>query len=229
MSKLTDALAALKKVSKGEGVVSMNAEELTDYAQEQILKSGQDDDEGQARIAALTEVVADAVATFKSDPTAKHEFVPYAEAPEAGSNEALAKSVDSMTTKLDELITLLKQDNEAGNPTEDTIHPPPVPRGHENGSVATNQPQGDDNGPRDDVDDGVAKSAAGNKSEDDEEDDSKSDDDKDGDDVTKADDDEDFVWPVDLNSKDFREGVTKREDATERPAWGYDNEPPPAN
>lgn len=228
MSKLTDALAALKKVSKGEGVVSMNAEELTDYAQEQILKSGQDDDNGEARIASLTQVVLDAVDTFKTDPVAKHEFIPFTEPPAAGSSEALAKSVDSMTSKLDELITLLKQDNEAGNPTEDTIHPPPVPDGHEGGTVATNFPQGDDGTPRDElVKSDDAKAAAGNEAKTDDEDD------EDKDDVAKAagddEDDANFVWPQDLNTADFRKGVTKREELSERPFWGYDNEPTPAS
>jgi hypothetical protein len=37
--------------------------------------------------------------------------------------------------------------------------------------------------------------------------------------VKKADD---VAWPFDLNSREFRDGVRKAEDA---PAWGYDHEP----
>jgi hypothetical protein len=40
-----------------------------------------------------------------------------------------------------------------------------------------------------------------------------------GADVKKADD---VAWPFDLNSREFRDGVRKAEDA---PAWGYDDEP----
>lgn len=213
-NKLTRALAALQKAKKEEGLVVMNPEQLTEYAQEQIMKSGQDEDGGKARIDALTDVVTNAVESFKSSPTG-YTFTPFPD--EVEDNGSVTKSLEAMQSKLDSVLAALAKqdevDNEDNNPTEDSVHPPPVPRGHNDGTVATNNPQGDDNvegGSTQNAEDSVAKS-----------DDSKAEE------SSEASDE--FVWPIDLNTEDFRKGVTKRDELSDKPVWGFDNEPVPTS
>ena len=104
--KLSAALETLKKVTKGEGVVSMNAEEFTQYAQEQITKSTSDIDGGDERIKALTGDLDHANVLFQKNSTASVEFFPFPEQPEPGSHEDRA-------TQLEDRIALLTIQREA--------------------------------------------------------------------------------------------------------------------
>lgn len=231
-NKLTEALAALKKVSKGEGVVSMNAEQLTAYAQEQITKASQDSDDGKGRLGALEAIVTAASDVFKAEPTTSYEFVVFVDPPAQDSNDAIAKSVVDLTAQIATLVSSLSKatDNEAGKPTTTTVHPPPVPDGHEGGSVATNQPQGDDGTPRGELtknEPAVAAAPAAAAPADSTETVVADADAKDKDETVAKSDDEPYAWPLDLASADARAGITKREDKTEKPAWGYDGDSAP--
>lgn len=215
--KLMDALSALKKVTKGDGVVAMDAEALAKYAEEQIAKAASDDDKGDARIAALTTVVTEASDVFKANPAAKYEFIPHAEAPTEGSLEALARDVATIKALLS------KQDVDATEPTTTVIHPPPIPEGFDGGSVSTNQPQGDDNGPRGEAtksdsapaDEPAADAPAEVAAKADEPADEP---------VEKS---EDFVWPTDMahGAREAKaEQVAKAAKSKKAPVdWGSDN------
>lgn len=196
--KLTDALAALKKVTKGDGVVSMDAEQLATYAEEQIAKSATDADAGASRMSALTDVVVSAADVFKASVTAKYDFVPFTEPAQPDPLTGIAKQLEALTA------LLAKQE-----PTSTIVHPPQIPDGHDGGSIATNNPQGDDNGPRPETTKGT--DAAPPK--------------PDGE-VAKADVDGDasdapFSWPVDM-----AKGVETKKLAKRAPVdrdWGADS------
>lgn len=258
--KLKTAMAALERVSKGEGVEKMNAEQLTTYAKEQLAKAEADPDGGDARIAALTQTVEFATELFKADPSCEVEIEVFTDPPAPNSNEGLAERMGGIEKTLDELKTLLtKQDADQEGPTTEVVSPPPVPEGHDGGTISTNQPQGDDNGPRgehtkaegedgtpgegDDKPEGDAEPAgdgapaaaaddadtpaAGSEAEG-----GDGDDKPEGDGVEKSEDDEDFVWPADLNSESYvdaqRKGLAKSEEHDAlRPSWGYDGESVP--
>lgn len=235
MKTLTDALSALKKATAAEGVVSMNAEALTSYATEQVEKMTADPDQGAARRAHLAGVIEDALDVYKADPTAEAEFVPYAE-PEVEPEATEAKldpNVASLADSVAKLTAMMAKqapaeavaptvDNEAGNPTSDEFHPPPVPEGagvtpdEPGSSVATNNPQGDDGTPRADLTKGLDSDTAASG----------------GVTIEPEDDpefnDDAFVWAGDMNSELGRKDVAKNGDAN-RPTWGFDNEPVPSS
>lgn len=238
--KLTAALAALKKVTKGDGVVAMDAEELTKYAEEQIAKAASDEDKGDARIAALTSVVSAASDVFKATPTAKFEFIPHPEKPTEGSLEALARDVATIKSAL---LSKAEADQ-----TKAVIHPPPIPEGHDGGSVSTNQPQGDDNGPRSEATksdaapaegaaaaaaaapaEGAAAAAADAKADEAPAAAAEAKEDE-GEDVAKSADP--FSWPTDMAKDAQREKAEKRAALAKRSKgavdWGRDGEAPPS-
>jgi hypothetical protein len=93
--------------------------------------------------------------------------------------------------------------------------------------VSTNQPQGDDNGPRGEETKAVESDEA-KKDEDEPEDTAKADED------TPNEDEEKHVWPVDMNAESYvdaqRKGLKKAEsDDVQRPSWGYDHEAVPTS
>lgn len=229
MSSLSDALAQLERITKGEGVVSMNSEQLAGYAQTQITKMTTDADGGTARRTHLEGVLADALDVLKLDSTSEVEFVPYTE-PAVEKRAELDPNVAALTESVSKLVGLFakqapaaamggESDNESGNPTSDTVHPPPVPEGHGatdttvGSAVATNQPQGDDGTPRDQIDKGLGSDNAA----------------RGGVTVEREDEDEDeFVWPSDLNTVAFRKDLAKNSPDT-RPFWGFDDEATPTD
>lgn len=213
-TSLTDVLATLRKVQSGEGVVPMTAEKLTAYAEEQLTKASNDEDGGKARTEALQKAVTAALEVYKEDRAAEAEVVVFEE-PKAPSE--VDKLAETLSAKIEDLVTKLSkaEDNEAGNPTVDEVHPPPVPEPQEGGNLATDGEPEDDGTPRDQL---VKSEGSTPDSE------SNSDDNVEKADEDQSEDDE-FVWPDDLNTKAFREGTVKNCDET-RPAWGFDTDNP---